>query len=295
MKRYARFMDERSEARRVSRVECGGHPKALWMNQRERREYIVKNIQRNATVRAEDLASALDVSIATIRRDFSSLEGHGRLLRTYGGAVIAPSSTEQSFQQRMGAQQSAKCRIAATVLPVLLEAKSVILDAGTTTACLARSIPKNHSLLVVTNGLSILDELRYRDDIELVGLGGGLRHKNQAFMGDAALDQLSRLQVDVCFLGAFGLDPTVGVTSPTASLAVLKTRMVTSAREAFILVDSSKFHKNFAHVSMIDGPVTIVTDTPPSEHDVQAILDRGWDLMVADDLDGVDTDREDRI
>lgn len=250
------------------------------MNQRERQEYILQNIQRHASVRAEDLASALDVSLATIRRDFSNLEDHGQLLRTYGGAVIAPSSTEQSFQQRMTSYQSAKSRIAGAVLPVLLAAKSIILDAGTTTACLARIIPKNHSVMVVTNGLNILDELRYRDHVELVALGGGLRQKNQAFMGDAALEQLSRLHVDVCFLGAFGLDPAVGVTSPTATLAVLKTRMVKAAQETYILVDSSKFSMNFAHISPMDGPVTVVTDRAPSERDVEAIAAHGWSLLV---------------
>ena len=260
------------------------------MNQRDRHQYILESIQRNASVRAEDLASALDVSIATIRRDFSSLEDHGRLLRTYGGAVTAPSSTEQSFQQRTTAHQEAKNRIAIAVLPMLLAAKSVILDAGTTTACLAERIPSNQSLLVVTNGLNIMDELRYREHVELVALGGAFRRKSQAFLGDAGFEQLSKLHVDVCFLGAFGLDPAVGITSPTESSATLKTRMVAAAQHTYILADTSKFHKSFAHVSPLEGRITVVTDRQPTEVEVERMASRGWALLIAGTAEGADRD-----
>lgn len=256
------------------------------MNQRRRHQIILENIRRNASVRAEELASALDVSIATIRRDFSYLENHGHLLRTYGGAVMAPSSTEQSFQQRTTTQVSAKHRIAEEALPILLSAKSVILDAGTTTACLAQRIPRSQSLLVATNGLNLLDELRYHDNLELIALGGSLRHKNQAFIDNSAIEQLDRLHVDVCFLGAFGLDPLVGLTSPTSLQAILKSRMVSSARRTYILADASKFHKSFAYVSLIDGPVTIITDRPLSDGHAVACADRGWAIQVADTEDG---------
>ncbi|WP_194860663.1 DeoR family transcriptional regulator, partial [Dietzia sp. SYD-A1] len=55
----------------------------------ERRRHIAEVLQASGRVTVADLASGLDVSPETIRRDLSLLETEGVLERTHGGAVPA--------------------------------------------------------------------------------------------------------------------------------------------------------------------------------------------------------------
>jgi DeoR/GlpR family transcriptional regulator of sugar metabolism len=54
----------------------------------ERRNRILDYIKQNRSVRIEELASTLDVSEATVRRDLDWLANEGLISRTHGGAVI---------------------------------------------------------------------------------------------------------------------------------------------------------------------------------------------------------------
>ncbi|PSR25762.1 MAG: DeoR/GlpR transcriptional regulator [Sulfobacillus thermosulfidooxidans] len=260
------------------------------MNQELRRARIVDIIMKNSAVKVEELAHELHASLATIRRDLTYLEKQGQILRTFGGAVSVPSSTELSLQKRALTHLEAKNRIAQAALPLLLTSQSVILDAGTTTGCLARLIPNDVSLTVITNGLNILMDLAYQDQIDLIALGGSLRHLNQAFIGDSAIMQLQTYHVDTCFLGAFGLDPGVGLTSPTAPQAYLKRKMAEAANKVYILADSSKFSISFPHVTPLPHGVTVITEKAVDSTTAKKFHDRHWNIVSADEF--VDANHE---
>ena len=60
----------------------------------ERRQRIMEKIRLDRKVYVSDLAQTFKVTEETIRRDLEKLEGQDLLRRSYGGAVITESTSE---------------------------------------------------------------------------------------------------------------------------------------------------------------------------------------------------------
>ena len=60
---------------------------------RERQDRIVSALRSGGAASVRDLATSLQVSESTIRRDLDLLDRNGELTRTYGGAVLRPGAT----------------------------------------------------------------------------------------------------------------------------------------------------------------------------------------------------------
>ena len=60
-----------------------------------RRNQILEMMQTNPSVRVDELAQKLGVSLITIRRDLQFLEDQKQLRRVYGGAVASPDAENE--------------------------------------------------------------------------------------------------------------------------------------------------------------------------------------------------------
>lgn len=228
-----------------------------------RRERIVELLlQRGAgSLPVEELAAVLGVSPATVRRDLAQLHTDGRITRTYGGAALGTASAEVSVRQRELSNGAQKDAIARTATDFVEPDQVVILDAGSTTERLARLLRAVPGLTVFTNGVAALTTLLEYGDTEVVVLGGRVRRINQTITGDAATDTVRGLYADVAFIGADAVDPERGVASRTLEQSSLKTLMAQSARQVFVLADSSKLSAAWtSYWSPLDRPWTLLTD-----------------------------------
>jgi DeoR/GlpR family transcriptional regulator of sugar metabolism len=93
-----------------------------------------------------------------------------------------------------------------------------------------------------------------------VVLTGGVRTPSDALVGPVAVAALRSLHVDLLFLGAHGVDPTTGLTTPNLVESETNRALVASARHVCVLADSSKWGtiglSTFADISEIDLFVT---------------------------------------
>lgn len=70
----------------------------------ERTRYIISQLHSKGIINLKDIAKELNISEATVRRDFEKLENEGRLTRVTGGAKLnehgeeAPVSTARSLR-----------------------------------------------------------------------------------------------------------------------------------------------------------------------------------------------------
>jgi len=75
------------------------------MSRQDRLSQILEIVVEKGSVDVEYVAAALEVSTATIRRDFDTLAKKQLLSRTHGGAVVlqlhAPLSLDQSLPQEI--------------------------------------------------------------------------------------------------------------------------------------------------------------------------------------------------
>jgi len=236
------------------------------MSAARRRELIERLVEAQGAVHVEELARSWDVTASTIRRDLSLLTEQGKLARTYGGAMAAAGPAEPSVEHRATLSVAEKERIANWAAARVGEGDTVILDAGTTTGRLAQRLRAHTNLTVITNGITSITELADAEGVEVVALGGALRHISHGFVGPLAELTLSRLTADKVFLGADGLDARWGICEASLSQTRLKELMMARAAEIYVLADSSKLGQApFTAWAPLERPWTLVTDTAATD------------------------------
>ncbi len=164
---------------------------------------------------------------------------------------------------------SAKQAIARTALERLDPAPgtTLLVDAGTTAGALARLLPADRELTIITNSVLTAASLAAAGHSRVRILGGQLRGLTQAAVGPEAIETLSTLRVDVAVLGANGVSAAHGLSTPDPDEATVKRAMVRSARQVVALVDSTKIgQEHLVSFASLDDVDLLVTDVelPPA-------------------------------
>lgn len=229
----------------------------------ERQQQILAQARQDGRVEVKDLADSLDVTPETVRRDLTTLERRGLLRRVHGGAIpVERLGIEPAVAEREGRMAGQKERIAKAALDELPDGGSILLDAGTTTANLAQLLPLDREITVVTHALPIASLLAVRPNVTLHLLGGTVRHRTLAAVGEWVRTCIADVFVDVAFVGTNGLTPDRGLTTPDLGEAAVKRALIAAARRSVVLADHTKIgREDFAQVATLDRIDTVVTDT----------------------------------
>jgi DeoR family fructose operon transcriptional repressor len=229
----------------------------------ERQQRILAEARRAGRVEVGALADVLGVATETVRRDLTALERRGTVRRVHGGAIpVERLELEPTLATRVGRLTDAKRRIAARALEELPHEGTVLLDSGSTTQAVVELLPPDIDLTVVTNSVPAAAALASQPGITLYLLGGRIRGRTGAAVGEWLTAALREVCVDVAFVGTNGLSLARGLTTPDQSEAAAKRAMVAAGRRVVLLTDSTKvgddhFHR-FASVDDLD---LVITDT----------------------------------
>ncbi|SDT30578.1 transcriptional regulator, DeoR family [Pseudomonas asplenii] len=228
-----------------------------------RRQNLLDFIHANPNdANVETLCALLGVSEATVRRDLTALAEQGLVMRTYGGAShLGAREPELSLEERSSQCAAEKARIARAALAHVQDFDTVMLDAGTSTAALARLLNERQGLHVITNNLLAMPHLRSLPGGKVTLLGGDLRTESMSTMGPAALAMLERLSADKVFVSADGVVANRGLCEASAEQAYLKEKMLMQASEIFVLADASKLGRDHQQFwAPLEGRWTLITD-----------------------------------
>ncbi|MGO1316931.1 MAG: DeoR/GlpR family DNA-binding transcription regulator [Cellulomonadaceae bacterium] len=228
----------------------------------ERHQEILGRARAEGRVEVTGLAGVLAVTPETIRRDLSVLERQGLLRRVHGGAIpVERLGFEPGIADREALLAAEKERIARRALAELPAGGTVMLDAGTTTVRLAELLPTDRDLVVVTNSLPIATVLATRPNVVLHFVGGTVRGRTLASVGSWAERALADVQADVCFLGANGVTPDRGLTTPDLGEAAVKRALVAASRRVVVLADHTKIGRSyFARIVDLAAVDLLITD-----------------------------------
>lgn len=232
----------------------------------ERIEEIHRLIQSVRKVTVAELAERFNASKVTIRKDLESLEKQGVLQRTHGGAVLAEDRLRTiHIAHKVSQNVEAKARIAQRAADLIGEARTILLDSGSTTLAIARLLADSPAR-IITNSLPIADELASRPSGDFMLLGGDWRQESSSFIGPYALEILDGINADLAFIGASGFDPEHAFTCQNSIESHVKTRMLSRARHTYVVADSSKWQtvafSTFAKTADVEALITD-DDIPP--------------------------------
>jgi DeoR/GlpR family transcriptional regulator of sugar metabolism len=215
------------------------------VNRLKRLDLIRQELLDNGEVSTERLSAKLNVSSMTIHRDLESLVSTGDAVRTYGGAFLAKKLTfEFAFSEKQQERQREKNLIAGQAVKHIKESQVILLDTGTTTLMIARRLAGKGMVSVITTSLTIVSELQFCSDIEVILLGGLLRGGSPDMHGPLTEHNVEQFRADVAFIGADSIDDSGNTYTADLRVVNLDRKMAAVSSKVIVVADSSKFGAN---------------------------------------------------
>lgn len=261
----------------------GTDPRGPALFSDERQAAILAQINQEGRVSVAALAERFAVVGETIRRDLAELERRGVIRRVHGGAIPAQKvSFEPPIEARAACMTAEKERIAAAALSELPAGGSVFIEAGSTPSFLASALPADCALTVATNGGYIANTLARHENLTVLSVGGRVRPRSLACVDDWALDVLSRLHVDVAFLGTNGISVGGGLTTPDLAEAAVKRATLAIAARTVLLADHSKVGVvSLAQYGRLEQIDLLITDTGLPIEEMRELEESGLPVIRA--------------
>jgi DeoR/GlpR family transcriptional regulator of sugar metabolism len=211
----------------------------------ERKLYILTQLNQKGVISIKAIARELDISEATVRRDFEKLEQTGKLKRVQGGAQLAGTgnsdfeAAELTMRQKRTLNNSAKEMIARYAASFVNEGECVFIDGGTSLAPLIKLLADKNIKIITNNHLNIHELVNPAAEIFLAG-GNYLPHFGMC-VGPVAENILAQFNYDHAFIGCTGVDLTQQMTF-TSEMATMnmKNIAISHAEKVHLLIDDSK-------------------------------------------------------
>jgi DeoR/GlpR family transcriptional regulator of sugar metabolism len=111
----------------------------------------------------------------------------------------------------------------------------ILTGGGTTMIEIARMIPDTLEATFFTISPLVALELSERRMLTVILIGGELSKNAHINMGAKTVSDLAEIKVDLCFLGANGIDIHEGITDSDWEVVQIKKAMIRSARRLAIM------------------------------------------------------------
>ncbi|MCA9836299.1 MAG: DeoR/GlpR transcriptional regulator [Trueperaceae bacterium] len=231
------------------------------LSNRERQGRIHSLILHEGNLKATDLAKALRVSIATIRRDLAALERRGLVERTWGGAKVrSPIEYLEDFKAVASKSERAKRAIAAAASSYVHEGMTIGLSGGTTCTELARWL-RGKPITVVTNAINVATELYNHSLTKVIVTGGALNSYSYELIGEMVTYTLQEYHLDLCFLGCSGISPEFGFSMRDHLESAIARAFLDVSERAIVVADHTKVgKKTLARFAPFSDIYRLITD-----------------------------------
>lgn len=250
-----------------------------------RRKEIVKLLQTHNGSTIKDLATILESSEMTVRRDLKVLESEGLINLVHGAAIYNPQNLNKKFREynlitAKYQNNDAKNRIGRYAASLIEENDYVIIDTGSTGEKIISYIPITMKFTLICYASNILAGALMKPNIKLI-LGGG-EHKNDTmvFLSDETANMLREVRANKVFVSASGIDQKFGVTCMNKYELTYKKIIKSVGMELILIADSSKFGKvDNSYIGALDEFDMIITDVGISSEWEKIILEKEIKLV----------------
>lgn len=252
----------------------------------ERHQEIADIIKANGKITIAEITGKYAISDESARRDLRLLEQKGVCKRTHGGAIVLsqvsviPPLNRQYDNMPVFPNYRAIAEIA---VEEIKENDIVYITSGSFGHIIISLLPKNIHFTAVVNSVDFAKELRDFENIDVYIAGGKMR-KSGSLVDTFAIDFVSKLHFDVCFITGSGLTADFGLSNGSDETATFQRTVLENSRNKILLLPSSKIGVNsFVKVCDADKFNTIITDWDCTEEQISALEDTGVRVVVAEE------------
>lgn len=250
--------------------------------QTDRRNAITEAVMAAGSIRISDLAERFGISAMTVHRDLDELESRGLLRKNRGVAsALSTGLVESSDVYRASREIAEKRALALAALEYIEPGQAIMLDDSTTVLHLVPHLHEKRPLTVITNTLTVMNELRSVTGVTLLGLGGQYYNWCSAYMGRITTAAIAGLRADVLVMSTSAITDGVAFHQTMETVDV-KRAMFDAASRRILLADHTKFDKRALHAMqpLADFDAVIV-DAATDKHHVADLRQGGVNVVVA--------------
>lgn len=253
------------------------------LNIEDRRKKILEILNRDSKVKVIDLSKLFGISEVTARSDLDMLEESGLLERIHGGAVSTYKSYyNMTFLDRLEANKEEKRMIAVEAASMISDGDTIILGSGTTPLFVVRELKDKKNLIIVTNSLSVVQEVSYnRNNNYVILLGGNVNLQYQFTSGDDTINQLKKYKADKLIISSDGISSEFGLTTYHHLEAEMNRHMIERVNKTIVVADYTKIGRaSFSHIESVDKIDCLISNKNANKDEIAAIKEKGTEIRL---------------
>lgn len=244
----------------------------------KRRQDITSLLENHSRLSIDELASAFNVSLMTIRRDLNELENQGIVHHKHGYAEFVADTPVEGDTQNPCIEEI-KTRIAKQASKYIKTNETIFLNSSSTAIGILDYIASERNTIITNNIEATRRQMP--EDSSLILTGGEVRFPKEALIGQVAIAYLETIYSDITFIGCSGVSKH-GVTTNNLYEAQINRMMIqhTHARNVAVVADYRKigFNSNFTSGSLNDVRY-LITDSYADPHALKAIEKAGVNII----------------
>ena len=248
-----------------------------------RRMKILDWLQEEGSARVRDLSVAFGVSEATVRQDLERLDAEGHIVREHGGAYLKSMPHQvQTMSLHHTVNMEAKRKIGRAAADLVANGETIILDSGSTTTEVAKSLTGHQNLNVITNAINIALLLGALPSMAVHVTGGQFKAPTLSLTGEKSADFFDGIFAEKLFLATAAVSFEAGLTYPAMADLYVKRAMIKSASKVYLVADSTKIGRtSFSPLGSVTCVHALITDDGIRDADRTAFEEAGIELIVA--------------
>jgi DeoR family transcriptional regulator, aga operon transcriptional repressor len=247
----------------------------------ERRQEILRRVDRAGRVSVSQLSQQLGVSEVTIRADLQALAKRHLVIRTHGGAIPSGGLYELALALRQQRQVQEKSRIGQAGAALVLDGDAIFLDSSSTALAIVQHLKSHRYSTIITNSLAVAQEIQDAPHIKVVIIGGTLQRETASLIGLDGLEIVRKFNIQKGFFGAHGFNLPEGLTDVSADEAEVKRALVRMCRQTIAVLDATKWGRvglaSFAQPAEID---TVITDADAPTDLIESVRSVGIEVVI---------------
>jgi DeoR family transcriptional regulator, aga operon transcriptional repressor len=239
----------------------------------KRREHILALLNQHEKVLVRNLTRRFKVSGVTIRKDLDVLEGQGRLIKTYGGA-IKPQANNKFFTlvEKSRRNRLEKEQIGQLAASLIEDQQCIYMDSGTTVAQTVPHLTRKRGLTVLVHSVKLAVALSEQRRHRIILIGGEFREDHLDTVGDLPPSILAHFGNITMLIGADGVHPKSGVMSVDVESSRVAQSLLSSTARVIVCADHTKFRQaGHYRVMPLDRVDVLVTDREPPDEFLKSL------------------------
>jgi len=253
----------------------------------ERHQAILEWLKEHGSISNSDIQERFGVSYESAKRDLRILEEKGMLKRTHGGALpvrqVAMARPADLTIKDYPEIKKNYILIAKKAIEMIENNDVIFLSSTTVCFFIAQNLPCDKRVRVVTNSIIIAEELRNKENVSVILLGGEMDKKGNCY--DAfAIATANKLRIDKSFICTAAISAKFGLSIQKSEAISFFNAVMDSSKKNIGLYPKEKIgFDSIVSICSAERLDMLITDWDSLEEDLELFREKRIEVIVVEE------------